>query len=218
MIDTQYIKDRIKLSDVIGQYVKLRPLGGGNGRWTGKCCFHDDSNPSFDCDDVRGTYKCYGCSAGGDVFAFIQAIENTDFKSALTQAKVLAGIEDEYLTPAQRKLHELKLKQQAEERSRFKRWRDQITLNLKLYISAQWKIYRTAKRQQMIASTEELECQSETAYNEAIRKEAALEELESLGETDLMAYFKTQKSWLGIRNPGWCLSEKKIALAKQTGV
>lgn len=213
MIDIQTVKDSIVLSDVVSQYVKLKPMGG-KGRWTGKCCFHDDKNPSFDVDDNRGTYKCFGCNVQGDVIEFIKEINGFQFKDALTEAKKIAGIEDEYLTAEQRKVYELKMRRISEERVRFKRWREEVIHNLKLYIAAQWKIYRTAKRQLFIAVTEELENQADFAYNEGLRKEVALEELEAFSDQDLMAYYKTIKSWKGIRQPGWFLSSKKLESIK----
>jgi hypothetical protein len=213
VIDIQTIKNALKLSEVVSEYVSLKPLSG-KGRFNGKCCFHDDSNPSFDCDDTRGTYKCYGCGASGDVISFIQNIEGIPFKEAVAICKSRAGIIDEYLTPTQRKIAELNEKKRLAELARFNKWKNELILNLKLYLNAQWKIYRTAMRQMQIASTEELEQQAETAYNEALRKEAALEELEGLSQSDLMAYFKTIKSWYGIRNPQWCLSGKKLEMAK----
>lgn len=41
---------------------------------------------------ARGTYHCFGCGVGGDMFSFIQAIEGTDFMGALTMLAERAGV------------------------------------------------------------------------------------------------------------------------------
>lgn len=79
MQSTQEIKASVPLSEVVSRYVELKPR---SGELWGRCPFHDERTPSFAVRDTKGQYFCQGCGAGGDVFDFIQHMENTDFKGA----------------------------------------------------------------------------------------------------------------------------------------
>ena len=54
-----------------------------------KCPFHSEKTASMKI--YAQSYYCFGCHAGGDVFAFVQAIEGVDFKAAF---KSLGGTYD----------------------------------------------------------------------------------------------------------------------------
>lgn len=85
MSDTvQQIKDRLSIVDVVSGYVKLDRAGSS---LRARCPFHNERTPSFHVSPERGTYHCFGCGVGGDIFSFVEAIEGLDFKGAL---KVLA--------------------------------------------------------------------------------------------------------------------------------
>lgn len=87
--DVQQIKDKINIVDIVGQYVTLRRAGR---TYTGKCPFHKERTPSFHVSPERGTYKCFGCGEGGDVFSFLQKIDGTDFPTVLKQLAEKAGV------------------------------------------------------------------------------------------------------------------------------
>lgn len=90
MADTvQQIKDRLSIVDVVSGYVKLERAGAN---YKGRCPFHAERTPSFFVSPTRGTYHCFGCSTGGDIFSFIQEIEGLDFKGAMVLLAERAGI------------------------------------------------------------------------------------------------------------------------------
>ena len=94
MSDTvQQIKDRLSIVDVVSQYVKLERSGTS---LRARCPFHAERTPSFFVSPERGTYHCFGCNVGGDIFSFVQAIEGLDFKGALKVLAEKAGIQIVY--------------------------------------------------------------------------------------------------------------------------
>src|SRR3989344_139042 len=94
MSDTvQQIKDRLSIVDVVSQYVKLERAGGA---LRARCPFHSERTPSFFVSPERGTYHCFGCNVGGDIFSFIEQIEGLDFKGALKILAEKAGVTIEY--------------------------------------------------------------------------------------------------------------------------
>lgn len=95
----QQIKDRISIVDVVSQYVKLDRAGTS---LRARCPFHAEKTPSFHVSAERGTYHCFGCGVGGDIFSFVEAIEGLDFKGALKMLAEKAGVELKYEKPEQK--------------------------------------------------------------------------------------------------------------------
>lgn len=94
MADTvQQVKDRLSIVDVIAQYVKLERSGQS---MRARCPFHAERTASFFVSPERGTYHCFGCNVGGDIFSFVQQIEGLDFKGALKVLAEKAGVEITY--------------------------------------------------------------------------------------------------------------------------
>ena len=212
-LDAELIKESLSIADVIESYgVELKPMGPG--RFMGKCPFHDDRLPSLSVSEKDGYFKCFAGCGAGDAIKFIQQIEGVSFKEAFAKAKEMAGIEDQFLTPDQRMLYERKVKAELESRKRFKEWRKRLISNLITYTNCQWRIHRMAKRQLLTTYTEELELQAEMAHTEALRKELALDDLESMPESELMAWYKNERSWYGKANPPWVLSPSKLKIVE----
>lgn len=70
------IRNRIKLSDLIGRTTKIFKKGR---TVKALCPFHKEKTPSFSIDEDRGLYHCFGCGASGDHFKFIQETQNLNF-------------------------------------------------------------------------------------------------------------------------------------------
>lgn len=84
------IKDRVDIVELIGKYVRLKQTGKN---YIGLCPFHKEKTPSFIVSPDIQRYKCFGCGKSGDIFNFIQEIENIDFPEALEKLAKVAGVE-----------------------------------------------------------------------------------------------------------------------------
>ena len=85
----QQIKDRLSIQDVVSQYVKLERAGN---TLRARCPFHAEKTPSFFVSPERGTFHCFGCNQGGDIFTFVEQIEGLDFKGTLKVLAEKAGV------------------------------------------------------------------------------------------------------------------------------
>lgn len=74
------IRSRADIAKVIGRYVQLQGKGTS---LKGLCPFHKEKTPSFHVNALKGFFHCFGCGKGGDVFNFLQEIENISFFEAL---------------------------------------------------------------------------------------------------------------------------------------
>lgn len=99
---SQEIKDRLKIEDVVSQYVQLKKAGRS---MKGLCPFHAEKTPSFVVSPDRQIAYCFGCHKGGDVFTFIQEVEGVDFPDALKLLAERAGVtlEESYSPTRKRK-------------------------------------------------------------------------------------------------------------------
>src|SRR5580692_8794436 len=84
------LKQQADIVRVIGDYVKLRKSGGQN--YIGLCPFHGEKTPSFSVHATRQFYYCFGCHEKGDVFAFVQKIENITFPESVRLVAQKLGI------------------------------------------------------------------------------------------------------------------------------
>ncbi len=93
MADTQLIKDRIDIADFIQEYLPLKQVGS---YFKARCPFHQEKTPSFIVSRERQMWHCFGCSKGGDVFAFVQEMEGMQFVEALRMLAERAGVKLEH--------------------------------------------------------------------------------------------------------------------------
>ena len=78
----EQLKSSIDIVKVVGEYVRLRRVGA-TGRYLGLCPFHQEKTPSFNVNQTRQFYKCFGCGVGGDVLKFVMEIDGLTFPEAL---------------------------------------------------------------------------------------------------------------------------------------
>src|SRR5579884_2371669 len=83
------IKAKLDIVDQIGAVVELKKSGKA---FKGLCPFHGERTPSFYVIPETGTWRCFGCNEGGDVFTFFEKQQNLDFREALELLADRAGI------------------------------------------------------------------------------------------------------------------------------
>jgi DNA primase len=92
--DIEEVKTRVNIADVIGEYVSLRPASAGSLK--GLCPFHDEKSPSFNVRPAQGFYHCFGCGEGGDVYKFIQQLDQLSFTESVEKLAARIGFELSY--------------------------------------------------------------------------------------------------------------------------
>src|SRR5580698_2233898 len=94
MTEAADFKETVKLQAdivrIVGDYVKLKKAGAQN--YSGLCPFHNEKTPSFSVHATRQFFHCFGCGVSGDVFAFVQKIENITFPEAVRAVAQKLGI------------------------------------------------------------------------------------------------------------------------------
>lgn len=86
----EQIKSRLDIVDIISGYIKVEKSGVN---WKAKCPFHNEKTPSFYISGTRQNFYCFGCHEKGDVISFVQKIEGLEFKEALENLAIKAGVE-----------------------------------------------------------------------------------------------------------------------------
>lgn len=85
------IKARIRISELISEYLELKPSGSGS--FKAICPFHSERSPSFHVSEPKEIWHCFGCDKGGDIFTFVMEMEGVDFREALQMLAKKAGVE-----------------------------------------------------------------------------------------------------------------------------
>jgi len=75
------LKQQADIVRIVGDYVKLKKSGAQN--FSGLCPFHNEKTPSFSVHATRQFFHCFGCGVSGDVFAFVQKVENITFPESV---------------------------------------------------------------------------------------------------------------------------------------
>ena len=83
------VRERSDIYDVVSRYVPLVMKGG---RFWACCPFHEEKTPSFSVSPDKGSYYCFGCHEGGNVFKFISKMENISYFDAVKLQAERLGI------------------------------------------------------------------------------------------------------------------------------
>ena len=84
------LKQQADIVRIVGDYVKLKKAGAQN--FSGLCPFHAEKTASFSVHATRQFYHCFGCGESGDVFTFVQKVENITFPEAVRLIAQKVGV------------------------------------------------------------------------------------------------------------------------------
>lgn len=90
MSETEEIKAKLDIVDVIREYISVKAVGAN---FQALCPFHNEKSPSFVISPDKQIWHCFGCGKGGDVFSFVMEKEGLDFVEALHLLAGKAGVE-----------------------------------------------------------------------------------------------------------------------------
>lgn len=90
------IKLRLKVSQVVGQSVKLKKRGK---EFIGLSPFSNEKSPSFTVNDEKGFYHCFSSAEHGNIFDFLMKTKNLKFGEAVRTLASNAGMEPYRFTP-----------------------------------------------------------------------------------------------------------------------
>lgn len=97
------IKENLSITEVVSTYIRLEKSGA---QFRARCPFHNERTPSFYVSPERKNFHCFGCQAHGDIFTFVEKIENIPFFEAL---KILADRAGVVLTNSEKNKEESRL-------------------------------------------------------------------------------------------------------------
>ena len=80
---------KVRLSDFISQFINLSEKGNS---YVGKCPFHNENTPSFNVNNEKGLFYCFGCKAGGIIITFTKKYKNFTFNEAVNYISEYTGI------------------------------------------------------------------------------------------------------------------------------
>jgi DNA primase len=83
------IKENLSITEVVSTYIRLEKSGA---QFRARCPFHNERTPSFYVSPERKSFHCFGCQTHGDIFTFVEKIENIPFVEALKILADRAGI------------------------------------------------------------------------------------------------------------------------------
>lgn len=84
------VRERADIVDVIQRSVRLTKKGQQH---VGLCPFHNEKTPSFGVSQSKQLFHCFGCGAGGDIFAFYMRVEGVDFPEAVRRLATEVGVD-----------------------------------------------------------------------------------------------------------------------------
>ena len=83
------IKSRLRVSEVVGKYVKLTQRGN---EFVGLSPFKNEKTPSFTVNDDKEFFHCFSSAEHGDIFSFLMKHKNMSYPDSIEYLAKQAGL------------------------------------------------------------------------------------------------------------------------------
>ena len=74
------VRNAVNIVALVSEYVALKKRGRN---YVARCPFHTEKTPSFNVNEEKQIFMCFGCGLGGDAFKFVMQIEHITFPEAI---------------------------------------------------------------------------------------------------------------------------------------
>lgn len=105
------IRQEAKLEDVAARLYGVELRSSGTDDMKALCPFHQEDTPSFGIRKSKQLFNCFGCKTGGDVFTFVQLMDNVEHVEAIRKLAEFASFDlkpyQESYTEEEKRLQEL---------------------------------------------------------------------------------------------------------------
>lgn len=88
--DVEAVRERTDIVQVISGYLQLKKAGRDS--LVGLCPFHPEKTPSLSVSPSKQVYYCFGCHEGGNVFRFLEKVENLSFVEAVERLATAVNV------------------------------------------------------------------------------------------------------------------------------
>jgi DNA primase len=88
--DVEAVRERTDIVKVVSSYLQLKKAGRDS--MIGLCPFHTEKTPSLSVSPEKQLFYCFGCQEGGNVFRFLERLENLSFAETVEKLAREAGI------------------------------------------------------------------------------------------------------------------------------
>ncbi|MDQ3645451.1 MAG: DNA primase [Actinomycetota bacterium] len=108
--DIDALRERADIVEIVSGYTQLKKASGQT--FKGLCPFHTEKTASFTVNAASGLFHCFGCQEGGNLYQFVQKIENLPFPQAVEWVARKVGFDLRYeeMRPGEQQAHGMKRK------------------------------------------------------------------------------------------------------------
>lgn len=85
----EQVRAAANIVEVVSAHVPLKRRGQNH---VGLCPFHNEKTPSFNVNETKQIFHCFGCGEGGNVFSFLMKMEGLDFPEAVRRLADRYGV------------------------------------------------------------------------------------------------------------------------------
>ncbi|MBA2313234.1 MAG: DNA primase [Actinobacteria bacterium] len=124
--DIDALRERADVVEIMSDYTRLKK--SGTHTLKGLCPFHSEKTPSFTLNSAKGLFHCFGCGQGGDIYNFVERVENLSFPEAAEWLARKTGfvLQYEEMRPGEQKIAGLKARIIAANEAATAFWHDRL--------------------------------------------------------------------------------------------